>query len=104
MDPQDLKSRLATLTKEVEASDVGNETTAQARAALGARLDAIAAETDRDTLPVVRSSKDDELRDAAARLYRQLAMINSWLPNRDPQTTAWIDRAAELAATDVLRD
>jgi len=104
MEPTDLKARLSELTRQIEASDVGAQTTAAARDALAARLDAIAAETGRDSLPSLQVSKDPDLRDTGARLYRQMAMINSWLPGREERTRAWIDLAAELATSEVLRD
>lgn len=104
MEPTDLKSRLSELTRQIEASDVGAQTTPAARDALAARLDAVAAETGRDSLPSLQSSKDPDLRDTGSRLYRQMAMINSWLPGREERTREWIDLAAELATSDVLRD
>lgn len=104
MSDTDLLARINAKAAEIEAADTSGRLDKDRRAALAAAIDAAAKEADRDVYPVAHVSKDPALRDAAARLYRHLAMKNSWLEGRDHFSRAWIDQAVELAATDVLRD
>src|SRR5262245_11072394 len=104
MESEALKSHLDALSKTLAAIEVSSDMHAQLRADIAARLDGLAAEAERDVVPAVRGSEDADLRDGAARLFRQLAITNSWLDSRDDRTRDWIDRAVELATSDVLRD
>ncbi len=104
MESDALKSRLDELTKSLAAIEVSSAMHADVRSGIASKLDAIAAEAERDVVPALAPSSDVDLHDAAARVFRQLAMTNSWLENRDERTRNWIDRAAELVRSDLLRD
>ncbi|MBI3857270.1 MAG: hypothetical protein HY293_16410, partial [Planctomycetes bacterium] len=104
MDPQALKARISELLRSVKPLDASTDITAPHHAHVSAKLDEVAAEAERDLVPAAAASKDPDLKDEAARLYRQLAISNSWLNGREDRTLRWIDRAAELAASEILRD
>jgi hypothetical protein len=104
MDPQTLRARIAELALPIESLSLSGDMPSDVREKAGARLDAIAADARRDILPAAREASDPDTRDDAARLFRRLAQSNSWLDGRDALTREWIDCAAELAASDVLRD
>ncbi len=104
MDPQALKARLAEIARPLDGIEVSGDMTPSAREEAAEILDAAAARAEREVVPAARASADAEARDEAARLFRRLAQANSWLEGRDARTRDWIDRAAELAASEVLRD
>jgi tetratricopeptide (TPR) repeat protein len=104
MDPQALKDRLQRHTAAVDAIRVTSDLHPSVRAGIAKQLDGIAEDVERDVTPAVRAASDPALSDELARLYRGMAMINSWLEGRKELGRAWIDRAAEFATSDVLRD
>ncbi|HVE42614.1 MAG TPA: hypothetical protein VNM14_22230 [Planctomycetota bacterium] len=104
MESDALKTRLDELTKSLAAIEVSSAMHTDVRSGIASKLDAIAADAERDVVPALGPSPDPDLHDAAARVFRQLAMTNSWLENREERTRNWIDRAAELVRSDILRD
>lgn len=102
--PTDLKARIEAHRNAVDSIRVSSDLHASVRDGIASQLDGIALEADRDLAPGVRAAGDPALGDDLARLYRSMAMLNSWLEGRDSQGRAWIDRAVEFATSDVLRD
>src|SRR5579862_3475425 len=99
-----LKDRILELSRSVDAIQVASDLHTSIRSTIATQLEGIATEADRDLVPAVRAAGDKELGDDLARLYRSLAVVNSWLDGRQQRSRDWIDRAAEFAAGDVLRD
>jgi len=104
MDQDVLRSRIAELYRSVKPLDASTDITSTHHAYVASKLDEVAAEAERSIFPAASASTDGDLKDDAARLYRQLAISNSWLNEREERTRRWIDRAAELASNEVLRD
>ena len=104
MESQTLRTRYGELSRALAEIEVSSDMAPHIRAAVAGQLDILAADAERNLVPDTRSCTDPEARDDGARFFRQLAMTNSWLDGRDDVTRRWIDRAAELASTDVLKD
>ena len=104
MDSASIRARLSELTLRLDQLKPSEEMTPSVRVEMAATLDAIASEAERDVVAPLQTSTDNDLRDEGARFFRKLSQANSWLEGRDAFSKDWIDNAAGVVSSLVLKD
>src|SRR5690349_6032874 len=104
MDSASIRARLSELTLRLDQLKPSEEMTPAVRAEMAATLDSIASEAERDVVAPLQTSTDNDLRDEGARFFRKLSQANSWLEGRDAFSKDWIDNAAGVVSSLVLKD